>query len=107
MSERPRGTAVPVTNWTGSMSVEVRRGREMTGNSGRGRHCWRDQVGPPAAALPALEVAVGRRCTTLSGRQLVGVHGQAHRAAGLAPLKARRGEDAIQTLLLGLRLDHS
>ena len=36
-------------------------------------------------------------------RQLVGVHAQAHRAAGVAPLGARVGEDLVQALGLGLR----
>ena len=34
--------------------------------------------------------------------QLVGVHRQAHRAAGLAPLEARGAEDLVEALRLGL-----
>ena len=55
-----------------------------------------------ALALPSLEVAVGRRRAALAWRELVGVHAQAHRAAGLPPLGAGRGEDRVEALLLGL-----
>ena len=36
--------------------------------------------------------------------QLVGVHAEAHRAAGLAPLEARRLEDLVEAFGFGLRL---
>ena len=48
----------------------------------------REQVGAPAAALPALEVAVRGRGAALAGRELVGVHAEAHRAAGHPPVEA-------------------
>ena len=38
----------------------------------------------------------------LAGLELVGVHGQAHAAAGLPPLGARGEEDPVQALALGL-----
>ncbi len=38
------------------------------------------------------------------GVQLVGVHGQAHRAARLAPVEAGLEEDAVEALVLGLLL---
>jgi hypothetical protein len=38
------------------------------------------------------------------GLQLVGVHGQAHRAARLAPFEAGGDEDLVEALGLGLRL---
>src|SRR5213082_1434441 len=56
------------------------------------------------ATLPTLEVAVRRRCAALPRRERVGVHPQAHRAAGVAPLRTGLGEDAVQALLLGLLL---
>ena len=46
------------------------------------------QVGAAAGALAALEVAVRGRGATLARRQPVGVHGQAHGAARLAPFEA-------------------
>ena len=58
----------------------------------------------PAAALAALEVAVRGRGAALARLQDVGVHSQAHRAAGLAPLEPGLPEDLVEALLLGLRL---
>src|SRR5438477_6021721 len=104
-SERSSGTAVPVTVLVGSMSVQLLWGGEAAGD-GRSRGDGRGhQVGAPAGALTALEVAVRRRCAALARAQLVGVHGQAHRAARLSPLEAGRGEGAIETLRLGPGLD--
>src|SRR5690606_13400347 len=40
----------------------------------------------------------------LTGLELVGVHGQAHGAAGLAPVEARLDQDAVDALVLGLLL---
>ena len=57
-----------------------------------------------AAALTALEVAVGGRRAALARSELVGVHGQAHRAAGLPPLEAGRTEHLVEALRLGLVL---
>src|SRR5690348_8440768 len=58
----------------------------------------------PAITLPAFEVAIGRRGTTLARRELVGIHRQAHGAARLAPFEASRREDLVQALGLGLLL---
>ena len=59
----------------------------------------------PAAALAALEVAVAGADGVLAGRELVAVHGDAHRAAGLAPLGAGVAEHAVEPFGLGLALD--
>src|SRR4051812_38813054 len=45
------------------------------------------QVRPAALALAALEVAVAGRGAALAGLELVRVHAEAHRAAGLAPVE--------------------
>ena len=65
----------------------------------------RGQEGAPALALPPLEVAVGGRDGVLARLELVAVHGDAHRAARVAPLGARLGEDLVEPLGLGLGLD--
>ena len=65
----------------------------------------RDQVGAPAAPLAALEVAVRGRRAALAGGEDVGVHAQAHRAAGAAPVEAGGAEDLVEALGLGLRAD--
>src|SRR6185295_6872036 len=57
-----------------------------------------------ALALTALEVAVRGAHGVLPWRQLVAVHGDAHRAAGLAPVAARRAEDVVEALALRLAL---
>src|ERR1700691_261984 len=94
-SERSSGTARPVTTVTGFIgappsssvetsrpsSVEVGRRGEVAGDGGGGGDGGGDEVGAAAAALAALEVPVGRRRAAFAGRELVGVHGEAHRAA--------------------------
>src|SRR3954451_16124715 len=76
--------------------------REGTGDRGRGGDERRDQVRPPALALPALEVAVRGGRAALARRELVGIHAEAHRATRLAPVGAGRGEDRIESLGLSL-----
>src|SRR5712692_1297236 len=58
-----------------------------------------------AGTLTSLEVAIRRRGAALAGLQHVGVHAEAHRTAGVAPVEARVAEDAVETLFLRLRLD--
>ena len=65
----------------------------------------RQQVRARARPLPADEIAVAGRGAALARRHLVGVHRQAHRAAGLAPFEAGLDEDAVEPLGLGLALD--
>src|SRR5271154_2397060 len=62
-------------------------------------------MGTTTRALPAFEVTVRGRGAALAGRELVGVHSQAHRAAGTTPLGTCRLEDLVQTLGLGMVLD--
>src|SRR5271166_2605634 len=78
---------------------------EPSGDRGRRRHGGRDQMGAALVALAALEIAVRGRGAALARRELVRVHGQAHRAPGLPPLEARGEEDLVQPFRLGLRLD--
>ena len=56
----------------------------------------------PAAALAALEVAVRGGGAALAGAELVGVHGEAHRAAGHPPLEAGLDQLLREPLRLGL-----
>src|ERR1700729_3893368 len=64
-------------------------------------------MGAAPVALTALEIAVRGRSAALARRKLVRVHGQAHRAARLAPLEAGGEKDLVETLGLGLRLDQA
>ena len=66
-------------------------------------------MGAAAGPLPTLEVAVAGRGAALAGRQSVGVHPQAHRASGVAPVEARVaeavGDDPQTEQLSGLAID--
>src|SRR3954454_25078323 len=77
---------------------------EVDLDGGRRGHLRADEVGAPATALASLEVAVGGRGAALAGLQDVGVHPQAHRAAGPAPVEAGGLEDLVEALPLGLGL---
>ena len=81
----------------------------MAGDCGGGGHGGADQVGATAGPLAALEVAVARRGAALAGRQDVGVHAQAHRATGIAPVEAgvaeAVGDDAQTDQLSGFAMD--
>ena len=61
--------------------------RERALDRSGGGHRRAHEVGTSAAALAAFEVAVRRAGAALAGGQLVGVHPQAHRAAGIAPFE--------------------
>src|SRR6266545_119249 len=60
--------------------------------------------GATASSLPSLEIAVRGRGAALPRLKAIGVHGQAHRAAGFAPLEAGVLEDPVEAFALGLRL---
>src|SRR5665213_1979206 len=66
------------------------------------RHGRRDQVCAAFVALPAFEVAVRGRGATLARLELVRVHGEAHRAARLAPVEAGGLENLVEAF--GFRL---
>src|SRR5260370_29309413 len=74
---------------------------EVPGDRGRCGHHWTHQVRASAATLAAFEIAVAGGGATLSGTQNVGVHPQAHRTSGLAPLEAGILENLVETFLLG------
>src|SRR5688572_2536429 len=117
-AERFSGAAMPVWVVNFSMSglhglgrgvcrdrVEIARARQRAPHGGRGGDERRDQVRAAALALTAFEVAVAGRGAALPGCELIGVHAEAHRAAGEAPLRAEVGEDLVETLCLGLEPD--
>ena len=59
----------------------------------------------PSPALPAFEIPVGGRGAALARTEDVVVHAETHGAAGIAPLEAGLGEDAIEPFPLRLSLD--
>src|SRR6266704_5276976 len=83
--DRRSGTAVSVWKVNFSMwfsALQVGRRGEVAQYGGGGGDRWRDEMGTPALALPAFEVAVGRGGAALPRLERVRVHAQAHRAAG-------------------------
>src|SRR3546814_13167418 len=60
---------------------------------------------PSAPPLPILEIAVRCRPTAFAGLQPVGVHADAHRASGLAPVEPRGAQYGVDALRLRLPLD--
>src|SRR5688572_15177508 len=114
-ADRFSGAAMPVCVVNASMSGlrtlcggcdsrgKIARAGETAHDGGRCGDQGRHEVSAPALALTALEVAVARRGAALARRELVGVHAEAHRAAGEAPFGAELLEDLVQAL--GLRLE--
>src|SRR6202008_4115139 len=77
---------------------------EVSGDRRRRRHRRRNEMRASLEALTALEVAIRGRSAALARLELVRVHGEAHRAARLAPVEARGLEDLVEAFLLGLFL---
>src|ERR1700754_2263542 len=77
---------------------------EMPFDCGRGSHRGAHEMRASARALTAFEVAVRRRRAALARFQTVRIHGEAHRAARLAPFEARIGEHLVETFAFRLRL---
>src|SRR5512141_285459 len=101
---RRSGTPMPVWVVNASMSG-LQVGGRAEGAADRGcrsdRH--RHQMRAATLALASLEVAVGRRRAALLRGELVGVHAQAHRTAGAAPLASGLLDDHVEALVLGLQ----
>src|SRR6058998_1540254 len=87
-----------------STSHHLPRVGDRAGDGARRRGERARQEGAPAGPLPPLEVAVAGADGVLPRAELVAVHGDAHRAAGLAPLPARLAEYAVEPLRLRLSL---
>src|SRR3989442_14547136 len=104
----PRSTLFPYTTLFRSLfhfsSAPLPHVDEMAGDRGRRGHRRADEMRAAARALAAFEIAVGGRGATLARIEPIGIHAQAHRAAGLAPLEADVAKDAVQPLALGLGL---
>src|SRR5277367_4307344 len=78
---------------------------EVAGDGCGCGHYRADQMGAAVAALAALEVAVAGAGAAFVGGQDVGVHANAHAAAGVAPLETGVGENLVEAFLFGLGLD--
>src|ERR1700729_664140 len=93
-----RQRSAPLPAWLGPLANVD----EVPLDGRGGGHLRRDEVRPAAASLTALEVSVGRGGAALARLQDVGVHAQAHRAAGHAPVETGLAEYLVQALVLGL-----
>ncbi|GFF30512.1 LOW QUALITY PROTEIN: Lysine-specific demethylase 8 [Aspergillus udagawae] len=80
---------------------------KVAGDGGGGSHGGGHEVGAAAGTLATLEIAVGGAGAALLGREDVGVHAQAHGAAGLTPLETCVREDAVQPLGFRLLFDQT
>ena len=53
------------------------------------------------AALTSLEVAIRRRGAHLAAFELVRIHAEAHRAAGVTPVESRAAKNVVETFAFG------
>ena len=86
-----------------SLELPVADVGEVAGDGGSGGHLWGDEVGAASSALAAFEVAVAGGGAAFAGGEDVGVHAEAHAAAGFAPVEACFGEDFVEAFFFGLR----
>ena len=77
----------------GEVSDQLSDINEMASDSRRRRHGRTDQVGATASTLPSFEVAIAGGGTAFSRGELVPIHGDAHAASCLAPLKTGLPKD--------------
>src|SRR4051812_23167720 len=74
---------------------------KMPGDRRRRRHRRRDQMGAALKSLAAFKVAVRGGGAALFGRELVGIHRKAHRAARLAPFESGAHENLVEAFGFG------
>src|SRR3546814_5059150 len=89
----------------GARLSQARRIGDAAGNGARSGERGTHQMRPSAPPLPILEIAVRCRPTAFAGLQPVGVHADAHRASGLAPVEPRGAQYGVDALRLRLSLD--
>src|ERR1700746_808324 len=77
----------------------------MAGDRGGGGPDRADEVRAAVLALPAFKVAVAGAGAALVRGQDVGVHADAHAAAGVAPLETGFAENFVEAFFFGLRFD--
>src|SRR5262249_36932111 len=88
----------------GAVSTPLAHIDKMARDGRRSRHRRRNEVRAASIALASFEVAVGSRGAAFAGLELVRIHGEAHRAPRLAPLKTGFDKNLVETLSLRLFL---
>src|SRR5690348_3353343 len=81
--------------------VEFAHVDEMSGDGGGGGHDRADEMRAAVFALAALKVAVAGAGAAFVRRQNVGVHADAHAAAGIAPLESGGTENLVEPFFFG------
>src|SRR5436190_15282697 len=79
-----------------SMSRETPHVGDRTGHRRRRRGEWAGEERSTSLALPSLEVAIAGAHRAFPRRELVAVHGDAHRATCFAPFGARFLENTVE-----------
>ena len=77
----------------------------MAGDRGGGGHYWADEMRAAVFALAAFEIAIAGAGAAFVRRQDVGVHPDAHAAAGVAPLETGVAENLIEAFFFRLALN--
>src|SRR5437016_3177236 len=86
-------------------NIEFAHVDEMTGNRGGCRHDRADEVRAAVFALAPFEVAIAGAGAALMRRQDIGVHADAHTAAGVEPLETGVAKNFVQAFFFRLRFD--
>src|SRR5882757_10785012 len=87
---------VNVVNFSIFLTKQRAHIRDYASDGARRRRERARQKRSSTLALPPFEIAIAGRDAVLARLQLVAVHRDAHRAAGLAPIRARFFKDAVQ-----------
>src|SRR5579884_1104492 len=86
-------------------AVEFAHVHEMPCDGGGGGHDRAHQMRAAVASLAPFEIAIRSAGAALVRRQNVGVHADAHAAAGVAPLEASLRENSVQAFFFRSVLD--
>src|SRR3989304_1207902 len=96
MSGKGAATPAHFLNFPVAGLTHFPHGGGRAGPRGGHRHLRTHEMGAPAAALAPLEIAVGGGGAALAGRQPVGVHGESHGTARLAPFEPGGEKNLVQ-----------
>src|SRR5947209_2318411 len=78
---------------------------EVAGDGGGRGHYWADEMRAAVFTLTAFEIAIRSAGAAFVRRKNVGVHGETHAAASVAPFKASVAKNFVEAFLFGLRFD--
>ena len=103
-SARSSTVTAPATLRDGLHQLQSRMSTKWPSMAAAAAICGRDEVGAPAAALAALEVAVrGRGAALARAARMSGFIPRHIEQPAVAPVEAGGAEDLVEALRLGLR----